>query len=155
MPDSTAASRFPPIVRAQIERFMADPMRCMPSERSRLVELGFKPSETNAATPQALVNKALAITNFLGDLGGRKSMLELALDSIETAVIAMVEEDDITSSVEDIHNAVDLLMEHGYSVLIKREADAYSKLLDDREAGVVGEDDEPIPYELFYDRYPG
>lgn len=32
---------IPPDIRAQVERFMADPERCMPSERERLKQAGF------------------------------------------------------------------------------------------------------------------
>lgn len=36
-----AQSTIPPDIRAQVERFMADPERCMPSERERLKQAGF------------------------------------------------------------------------------------------------------------------
>lgn len=36
------ATALPSVIREQVERFMADPERCMPSERKRLERAGFK-----------------------------------------------------------------------------------------------------------------
>jgi hypothetical protein len=37
----TAAGRVPPAIREQIERYLGDRERCMPSERARLERDGF------------------------------------------------------------------------------------------------------------------
>lgn len=44
MNTKTPADTVAPDIRAQVERFMADPERCMPSERQRLEDAGFKPT---------------------------------------------------------------------------------------------------------------
>lgn len=44
MSQQSPADTVEPHIRAQVERFMADPERCMPSERQRLEAAGFKPT---------------------------------------------------------------------------------------------------------------
>lgn len=41
----SAKEEIPDAIREQIERFMADPERCLPSERAYLETLGFKPAK--------------------------------------------------------------------------------------------------------------